>query len=113
MPTLADQVRRRAHVYVAHGGKSNRRQQVDHLPGVGRHLQGHGVAGAKLAGQPRLQVNVLDPARAVDRVLVAVDAVGHQVVLVDIQADVADDGNRSSGHGTPPTNGQATCLPQT
>ena len=31
MPTLADQVRRRAHVYVAHGGKSNRRQQVDRL----------------------------------------------------------------------------------
>lgn len=31
MPTLAEQVRRRAHVYVAHGGKSNRRQQVDRL----------------------------------------------------------------------------------
>lgn len=31
MPTLADQVRRRAHVYVAHGGKTNRRQQVDRL----------------------------------------------------------------------------------
>ena len=31
MPTLADQIRRRAHVYVAHGGKSNRRQQVDRL----------------------------------------------------------------------------------
>jgi len=31
MPTLAEQVRRRAHVYVAHGGKTNRRQQVDRL----------------------------------------------------------------------------------
>jgi hypothetical protein len=31
MPTLAEQIRRRAHVYVAHGGKSNRRQQVDRL----------------------------------------------------------------------------------
>jgi hypothetical protein len=31
MPTLADQVRRRAHVYVAHGGKTNRRQQIDRL----------------------------------------------------------------------------------
>ncbi|WIM05688.1 MAG: hypothetical protein OHM77_00010 [Candidatus Nitricoxidivorans perseverans] len=28
---MADQVRRRAHVYVAHGGKTNRRQQVDRL----------------------------------------------------------------------------------
>ena len=31
MPTLAEQVRRRAHVHVAHGGKTNRRQQVDRL----------------------------------------------------------------------------------
>jgi hypothetical protein len=31
MPTLADQVRRRAHVYVAHGGKTNRRLLVDRL----------------------------------------------------------------------------------
>lgn len=31
MPTLAEQVRRQAHVYVAHGGKTNRRQQVDRL----------------------------------------------------------------------------------
>ncbi len=31
MPILAEQIRRRAHVYVAHGGKTNRRQQVDRL----------------------------------------------------------------------------------
>lgn len=31
MPTLAEQIRRRAHVYVAHGGKTNRCQQVDRL----------------------------------------------------------------------------------
>lgn len=34
MPTLADQVRRRAHVYVRHGGKANRRQQVERLVAV-------------------------------------------------------------------------------
>jgi len=31
MPTLVEQIRRRAHVYVAHGGKINRRQQVGRL----------------------------------------------------------------------------------
>lgn len=31
MPTLAEQIRRRVHVYVAHGGKTNWRQQVDLL----------------------------------------------------------------------------------
>ena len=31
MPIWAEQIRRRAHVYVAHGGKTNRRQQVDRL----------------------------------------------------------------------------------
>ena len=31
MPTLASQIRERAHVYVAHGGKQNRRQQVERL----------------------------------------------------------------------------------
>ncbi len=31
MPTLAEQIRRRAHVYVAHGGKTNRRQQAARL----------------------------------------------------------------------------------
>lgn len=41
MPTLAEQVRRRAHVYVAHGGKSNRRQQVDRLVIVVTWMQTH------------------------------------------------------------------------
>lgn len=31
MPTLAKQIRDRAHKYVAHGGKKNRRQQVERL----------------------------------------------------------------------------------
>lgn len=41
MPTLADQVRRRAHVYVAHGGKRNRRQQVDRLVILANWIQAH------------------------------------------------------------------------
>lgn len=41
MPTLADQVRRRAHVYVAHGGKTNRRQQVDRLVILANWIQAH------------------------------------------------------------------------
>ncbi len=31
MNTLAEDVRRKAHAYVAHGGKTNRRQQIDRL----------------------------------------------------------------------------------
>lgn len=31
MPTLVEQVRQRAHVYVRHGGKTHRRQQVERI----------------------------------------------------------------------------------
>ena len=52
MPTLAEQVRRRAHVYVAHGGKSNRRQQVDRLVIVVTWMQTHfRLTGLELIGK--------------------------------------------------------------
>lgn len=52
MPTLADQIRRRAHVYVAHGGKRNRRQQVDRLVILADWIQAHSrVTGLEQIGK--------------------------------------------------------------
>ena len=39
MLTLGNQVRRRAHKYLAHGGKKNRRQQVDRMEIVVNWIQ--------------------------------------------------------------------------
>ena len=39
MRTLADQVRDLAHVYVRHGGKKNRRQQVDRVAAMANWIQ--------------------------------------------------------------------------
>lgn len=39
MLTLADQIRRKAHVYAAHGGKTNRRQQIARIIIVASWIQ--------------------------------------------------------------------------
>ena len=61
MPTLADQVRRRAHVYVAHGGKRNRRQQVDRLVILANWIQAHfRVTGLEQIGKRQVIAGIAE-----------------------------------------------------
>ena len=60
-------------------------EQVVDLPGVGGHLDHHGVVGGDRLFDPALEVRPLDPARAIDGLLLGIDRDGHHEILVDIQ----------------------------
>lgn len=52
MPTLGDQVRQMAHSYVRHGGKQNRRQQVDRIVAAVDWIQErHRITGLEQIGK--------------------------------------------------------------
>jgi hypothetical protein len=73
-----------------------RQQLVVDLPGVGGHLNDHGVSGGERLLDPAFQIGELHTLRTGQRSEIGIHAHGDHVVLVDIETDETD-GGRFSG----------------
>ena len=75
---------------VNHGDRVDVRQQfVVELKGVGRHLQHHGILRGEGVAHPGIHVGKPDALGALGLVEIGIAGSRDEIVLVDVQADVA------------------------